>query len=77
MSAARLVEINPGLWVRPERVVSVIAHRDPYDGPVTVRVMIDENSTTGWQIDRWSDALILAAKIAAAVNTALEDQPDP
>ena len=69
-----LVEINPGLWVRPERVTAIAALCSGEDGkPFTVRITVDGEKTTGWEFKAWDDAVAFAGKIAAAVNSAFTD----
>ena len=64
-----LVEINPGLWVRPEQVTMVAALRSLDSGkPFTVRITAEGERTTGWEFKTWEDATAFAARIAEAVN---------
>lgn len=68
-----LVEINRGLWVRPELVTMVTALRSAEDGrPFTVRITVGGEKTTGWEFKTWDDAQAFADKIAAAVNAATD-----
>jgi len=62
-----LVEINRGLWVRPELVTMVTALRTREDDkPFTVRINVGGEKTTGWEFKTWDDAQAFADKIAAA-----------
>ena len=69
-----LVEINPGLWLRPERVSMVTALRGTDQVPASVAILIDGDRQTGWQFEEWQDAVKFAGRIAAAVNAALRGE---
>lgn len=73
---ADLIEIATGLWARPEQVLAVRTTRGATSGTLTLKpsvtVHIAGLSEIGWEFDDVQNATAWAAKIAGAVNAALQ-----
>ena len=72
MTDATLIEIVPGLWVRPELVSAIRTTRevtrDTFTLKATCTIHLPGCGEIGWEFEKWQDAQAWAAKIALAIN---------
>ena len=72
MTDAALIEVVPGLWVRPGQVAAIRVTREHTYKTHTLKpavyVHLPGCGEIGWELETWDDARAWAAKIALAVN---------
>lgn len=73
-----LVEIVPGFWVVPDRVMVIRTTTTQTSGGFTfkpsVYVQVAGCNEFGWEFDTWDDARVWSTRLGNAVNAALDQQ---